>query len=929
MNLRRNKTLSAIALILILTFSALMAFIPAANAHTPAWNVPTYAYVNAAPSPIGVGQTALIVMWIDKIPPTAGGTGGLRWTNFTLTITAPDGTITHLGPFISADTSSTNTFFAPTQTGTYTILFNFPGQVSTLTGPPGATGFPPSIGTTTAAQIATVGDFYMASSATTTLTVQQQPITLPQEPPLPTSYNNYWARPISGNNPSWVSIASNYLGSGSGSIVSNFQPNGTSPISSHVVWVKQLALGGIAGTPSDNSGQPQTWFLPGPSYEAKFPNEVIIDGRLYYPVPLGDNPTGGGYQCVDLQTGKELWWINNTYSYMATIASYPTAMFAPTVVVPTFGQLYQYVSPNQWGAEAYLWATFTNQTTGQLTWRAIDPNTGAWLFDLVNVPAGGVATLGNGTVVTLDATYGAGSTAYGSNGEILKFFVGNNGQWIAEWNNTAATGELLTPPTVLNSTGGIVSGGTNAWQWKPVWKYIDASAAWSWNVTLPTALPALSAIQFVSPDNFMLLLGNGTFTAFSSPALYTGATMYMISLKPGTIGQLLWSKYIPPPDGNLTLSFVRADPTAGVFVLGLRETMQFVGYSLQTGNQVWGPLPPVGSQNAFQYYGSAFIQGPFGYAAYGNLYWGGYGGDVYCINDATGQIKWVYNGTAQGLLGPYTKYPLFIATIANGMVYCGEGTHGNGAYAAGGTPYDSIKCLNATTGELMWSLYSWDGPTPVFAIADGYLTEYNMFDGRIYCIGQGQTATTVSAPQTAVTEGNSVLITGTVMDQSPGTVNGNGPGTAGNGATPCISDRSMDQWMEYLYQQQAMPTNATGVPVTLTALDPNGNTQNIGTVTSDTTGGYAIAWTPPVPGVYRITATFAGSNSYFRSSSETHIDRIQSGSGTTRADADTNSNVTANGRTNSRTNSIASGHHDSCSSRQAAQAYRQFTLPSQ
>ena len=79
----------------------------------------------------------------------------------------------------------------------------------------------------------------------------------------------------------------------------------------------------------------------------------------------------------------------------------------------------------------------------------------------------------------------------------------------------------------------------------------------------------------------------------------------------------------------------------------------------------------------------------------------------------------------------------------------------------------------------------------------------------------------------------------------------------------------MNAWMQYLYMQQPMPSNATGVPVTLTALDPNGNTQNIGTVTSDVDGIFMTAWTPPVPGVYKITATFAGSNSYFAPHAET------------------------------------------------------------
>jgi hypothetical protein len=77
--------------------------------------------------------------------------------------------------------------------------------------------------------------------------------------------------------------------------------------------------------------------------------------------------------------------------------------------------------------------------------------------------------------------------------------------------------------------------------------------------------------------------------------------------------------------------------------------------------------------------------------------------------------------------------------------------------------------------------------------------------------------------------------------------------------------------MQYLYMQQPQPTNATGVPVILTAIDPNGNVQNIGTVTSDTLSNFAVAWKPPVPGLYTVVANFAGSDSYYGSVAETHF----------------------------------------------------------
>ena len=72
-----------------------------------------------------------------------------------------------------------------------------------------------------------------------------------------------------------------------------------------------------------------------------------------------------------------------------------------------------------------------------------------------------------------------------------------------------------------------------------------------------------------------------------------------------------------------------------------------------------------------------------------------------------------------------------------------------------------------------------------------------------------------------------------------------------------------------MYMDQAYPSQATGVTVTLTAIDPNHNVITIGNATSDITGVFHYTWTPPnVPGTYTIFATFAGSNSYYSSGAE-------------------------------------------------------------
>jgi hypothetical protein len=76
--------------------------------------------------------------------------------------------------------------------------------------------------------------------------------------------------------------------------------------------------------------------------------------------------------------------------------------------------------------------------------------------------------------------------------------------------------------------------------------------------------------------------------------------------------------------------------------------------------------------------------------------------------------------------------------------------------------------------------------------------------------------------------------------------------------------------MEAVYQQQTMPTNVTGVPISISVVDNNGNSRVIGQTISDATGTFGFTWTPDISGSYQITATFAGTNSYYPSSATTY-----------------------------------------------------------
>jgi len=136
----------------------------------------------------------------------------------------------------------------------------------------------------------------------------------------------------------------------------------------------------------------------------------------------------------------------------------------------------------------------------------------------------------------------------------------------------------------------------------------------------------------------------------------------------------------------------------------------------------------------------------------------------------------------------------------------------------------------------------------------------------MYVFGKGQSETTVSAPQTAVAKGTGVLITGTVLDMSPT-----------QAGAPCVSQDSMSTQMEYLHLQRAIDgiwgnLSIFGIPVTLTAIGPDGQYIDLGTVTtSGYYGTFTLAWTPSEQGLYEIIASFDGSEAYGSSSASTSL----------------------------------------------------------
>jgi outer membrane protein assembly factor BamB len=272
-----------------------------------------------------------------------------------------------------------------------------------------------------------------------------------------------------------------------------------------------------------------------------------------------------------------------------------------------------------------------------------------------------------------------------------------------------------------------------------------------------------------------------------------------------------------------------------------------------------------------EYYESGY--GIAGALAYGNSYFDGMGGICYCYDNTNGNLLWTYgNGgegnSTSGLASPYGEYPMYVGPISgNGIVYLMSNEH---------TVTDPIYkgarvvALNASTGKEVWTLSCY-GSMATPAIADGYTTFLNGYDMQIYTTGKGPSSTTVQTPQTGILAGNNVVIQGSITDVSAGTKQTAQAADFPNGV-PVASDNSMTDWMEHVYQQRPLPTNFTGVPVSIDATDPNGNYIHIGDTTTDVNGVFHCTWTTPnVPGDYSVKATFSGSNGYWPSNAESNI----------------------------------------------------------
>ncbi len=186
MNYKKKQVLTSLALILLLTISAMMASAPFANAQTPTRDCTAYLSLN--PHLLGLGQAMTVNLWILPSPATLNfGWYDEGFRDVAITFTRPDGSKDTFMPIDGSgglDPGETEMigaiwfYYTPNQIGTWSVKFSMPGQ---------------TIG------LGKEAIYYeSAASPTATFTVQSEKVQIGFPPvSLP---SGYWERPINSDN---------------------------------------------------------------------------------------------------------------------------------------------------------------------------------------------------------------------------------------------------------------------------------------------------------------------------------------------------------------------------------------------------------------------------------------------------------------------------------------------------------------------------------------------------------------------------------------------------------------------------------------------------------------------------------------------------------------------------------------------------------
>jgi outer membrane protein assembly factor BamB len=842
------------------------------------------------PTIVGINQNVLLIAWLRPTVMSAQtrefATGPYRAINhnFTFIITRPDGTVENV-------TTDTNIYsqaiirYNSTQLGTYSWSTYWPGDATyaSIFQSGAAAGVGPGGATTTnwtcraqpTAEIVKTTTEAREAVTAPLLGLGQQQLIIGWINPPPPSAQSYFdcTHTITKPDGTVVTVKQDSTADGSTSFQTLCDQTG--------VWSVKLSWAGddinlpcetpLSYWTVQTEPVPSTHTEPAlPNYPWQFP--VSAEYRQWYQItgpwqtlradgqrssfnPYSKGPTSGHILWRTpivkggLLGGANQQGPNSNTGEMSSAGAWESSMARTTVAAD--GRIY-YVK-----AERYAVSDATSAGSTHNVIYCIDIYTGQQIYraDLPGTGSAGYLYLDMSQAYKQDPTSRTAFTLY---------VFGSNSLWAVDpWN-----GQCTYYTNNFPGQGGINDGYIYRTNYPLPGNFTKtqlSNRATIWTVQLPTNPFSGS---YVSPNIFNgWLFSNGmTWSTATTGENPTETRLWTWNI---TDGSLVANGVVIPNEWTGT-AWLAQD---GKIIALTNADLKARALDMVTGQIDWTSPAAEYPWGSFQAYQSAGSWGPMG-GGYdlddktGQVYIPSYDGNLYCFSNTDGHLIWKFfcGNTTETGMGHHIPWSEII--IADNKVYFTVGEHTN-PYPM---PADGhFYCVDARTGELIWELngfyeHVWD-TRHMSGIMGGIIWYPNKYDGCLYGIGKGESATTVSASPKVVANGASVLIEGTVTDQSPGTTSFGQPAAG----TPAVSDDSQPMWMGYLYQNQPMPTNATGVTVFLQALGSDGTLMDITHVTSDALGHYEYTWTPPGEDTYKIIATFEGSESYYTSAGQTGL----------------------------------------------------------
>ena len=289
----------------------------------------------------------------------------------------------------------------------------------------------------------------------------------------------------------------------------------------------------------------------------------------------------------------------------------------------------------------------------------------------------------------------------------------------------------------------------------------DGSNAWSLNASIPDITGY--SIRVVREGEYIILIDQGQ---NDDRGAVEPDKLMALSLVRGQEGTLLWKSEITRPKSlllgsssslldpnarptNPSVSLTDIYPEDSVVCYEDANRLIRWGFDMKTGQQLWQSDP----EPSLNYYSMADNYYD------GKLLTTGFGGVLLAYNIKTGEIEWNLTRTSIGFESPYGNYPINIFGIADGKIYTLTGEHSITQPMWRGY---TLQCINASNGEIIWDMMQMNanggaslGGIVIF-MAESKILGLNYYDNQIYCIGAGNSATTVTASPETPTLGNKV-----------------------------------------------------------------------------------------------------------------------------------------------------------------------------